>query len=402
MHDPLQTVGSLRDHLARHDKPIAFLFGAGTSAAPRKNQTDEPLIPSVEPLTRLCQDAVRQKGTEIGNAWKLIEEESRVTDGNAFIEAILSRVRLKIQAMGLNDTLAGLTVSQLKEFEEAIRQTIAAAVQPSSSEIPEKLPHHELARWVGRSARTRAVEIFTTNYDVLLEQAFEDERLAIFDGFVGSHQPFFSPESLGRAELAPGAAWVRLWKIHGSVNWKWKEIGQSRRITRTQPTGSGELILPSSMKYDESRKQPFIALLDRLGAFLAQDDALLISCGYSFCDEHINAILFQALSNPGRTHIFALQFNDPADDSALARMACRRSSLSVLAPTFAWIGSAKGEWRLLEPITSATAGFMDIAFDTDAEPRPDKQSLTGRFRLGDFNYLSKFLVNFSASSSSDE
>lgn len=32
-HDAHKTIADLRDHLARHDKPIAFLFGAGTSCA---------------------------------------------------------------------------------------------------------------------------------------------------------------------------------------------------------------------------------------------------------------------------------------------------------------------------------------------------------------------------------
>jgi hypothetical protein len=30
-HDAQKTLTDLRDHLARHDKPIAFFFGAGTS-----------------------------------------------------------------------------------------------------------------------------------------------------------------------------------------------------------------------------------------------------------------------------------------------------------------------------------------------------------------------------------
>ena len=32
-HDAQKMVTDLRDHLARHDKPIAFFFGAGTSCS---------------------------------------------------------------------------------------------------------------------------------------------------------------------------------------------------------------------------------------------------------------------------------------------------------------------------------------------------------------------------------
>jgi hypothetical protein len=32
-HDAQKALADLRDHLARHDKPIAFFFGAGTSCS---------------------------------------------------------------------------------------------------------------------------------------------------------------------------------------------------------------------------------------------------------------------------------------------------------------------------------------------------------------------------------
>ena len=34
-HDAQKILADFRDHLARHDKPLAFLFGAGTSCAVR-------------------------------------------------------------------------------------------------------------------------------------------------------------------------------------------------------------------------------------------------------------------------------------------------------------------------------------------------------------------------------
>ena len=64
-HDPGKILSDLRDHLARHDKPIAFFFGAGTSCAVRVPDTANegntlPLIPAVAGLTRICRDkAVR-------------------------------------------------------------------------------------------------------------------------------------------------------------------------------------------------------------------------------------------------------------------------------------------------------------------------------------------------------
>ena len=265
------------------------------------------------------------------------------------------------------------------------------AVQPAEADIPEPLPHHALARWLGRVARQRPIEIFTTNYDLLIERALEDSQIPLFDGFVGAFRPFFSPEALTRIDAAPGPAWTRLWKIHGSVNWQWLDVGGARRIVRTQPTLSGELILPSYRKYDESRKQPYIAFLDRLGRFLSQDDALLIAAGYSFGDEHINDVIFQALGQPSRTHVIALLRSDPPDDGPLAIACSNRPNVAALARTKAWIGGEVADWRLREPVSHATATFMDVAFDSDAAPELDQVGLTGTFRLGEFERFCKFL-----------
>lgn len=380
----------MRDHLARHDKPIAFLFGAGTSADPRGAVSGQSLIPTVGALTELCETAVKGLGPAFVGAWDSIAAECDANDGNRYIEAMLTRFRLKVDAIGAGETLAGLDRAGLETARDTIQATIASAVQPLEDEIPAVLPHHHLARWLSLASRQRPVEIFTTNYDLLLERALEELQVPSFDGFAGSFRPFFLPQSLTQADSGP-ASWTRLWKIHGSVNWMWAEIGGVRRIVRTQPTDSGELILPSYRKYDESRKQPYIAILDRLGRFLAQDDALLVTSGYSFGDEHVNDVLFAALGRPSRTHLIALSRGDPADSSPVVVAATQRPNIEVLARSKAWIGGQEGEWRLHETVTAATARFMDIAFDSDAVPDPNTAALTGAFRLGEFSRLCRFL-----------
>ena len=86
------------------------------------------------------------------------------------------------------------------------------------------------------------------------------------------------------------ARWARLWKIHGSINW-WmtakKKIRRSRDASRW---ASNCLIYPSHLKYDQSRQMPYFAMLDRLRVFLRSDQCVLLTCGYSFGDEHINAV----------------------------------------------------------------------------------------------------------------
>ena len=133
-----------------------------------------------------------------------------------------------------------------------------------------------------------------------------------FDGFVGTHQPFFYPECLDDDDLLPTAKWVRLWKLHGSVSWRLEgEVGGERkRILRGQPSESGEMILPSHRKYDQSRKQPYMAYMDRLSRTLNSEHALIVAIGYGFGDEHINSILYGSLDNRNTANVIALQFEE--------------------------------------------------------------------------------------------
>ena len=398
MHSPQKTLSDLRDHLARHDKPIAFFFGAGTSCSVRVPSalTDEPepLIPDVDGLTLKCQEAVSALGEEFSAAWDSIVTKCEANCQDPTVENVLSRVRMMLAAIGDGDTLSGLARPEIKRLEETMRRTIAQLVTPDSSRIPDDLPHRQFARWIVRTARQHPVEIFTVNYDILTELALEAERVPVFDGFVGSYQPFFHAESLRRKDAAPGVNWVRLWKMHGSVTWRRVEHAGHIRIVRGRPDPSGEMILPSFEKYDESRQQPYVAIMDRLSRFLELDDALLIVAGFSFGDEHINSVIFSALENNPRTHVYALQFNDGDDDAEHIKRSVERRNLVVIEPKTGIIGGMRGEWS--DP---ADAASINKAYEAAQTPTPlageadseEQTAPTGRMKIGDFSSFCSFL-----------
>jgi SIR2-like domain len=396
-HNPRREVEKLLELLASHDKPIAFLIGAGASCSV-KNAAGAPLIPAIAKLGELCQSAVQALGDEYENAWSLmVADISASRECN--IEEILSDVRRKIAALSSDEKLLGLDVGGLEKIEATIQSTIATISVPKETDTPQSLPHHALARWIRRTDRATPVEIFTTNYDTLIERGLEDERVAAFDGFIGSRQPFFAPQSLVHDNLAPGRKWVRLWKIHGSVNWAWVTLKDgTRRIVRGGENSEGQLILPSVHKYDESRKQPYAAMLERLRRVLIErEDTVLITVGYSFGDEHINEIIFDALDSRDRMHVFALCFGDIAADHVLMERARSRRNLVIYGRTRAVVGGVEGAWRLHEPVDESTAALLDIPFDSDAiAPGTDLEGVTGRMRLGDFQWLGRWLDTIAA------
>ena len=86
--------------------------------------------------------------------------------------------------------------------------------------------------------------------------------------------------------------------MHGSVTWRKETIGGRVRVVRGSPDQSGEMILPSFQKYDESRQQPYASFTDRLSRFLETDDALLVVCGFGFGDQHINNLILRSTGKP--------------------------------------------------------------------------------------------------------
>jgi hypothetical protein len=262
-HDAQKTLTDLRDHLARHDKPIAFLFGAGTSCSVSVPDggagAKKPLIPAVPGLTAACKKDGADLGEKYAKAWASMEAQCVEAKQDPHVENILSRLRMMLNAIGKDDTLSGLKMDELEKLEECVRKTIARLVTPDLMGLPADFPHRKFARWLAKTSRKACVEIFTVNYDVLIEHALESERVPVFDGFVGSYRPFFLADSLRRAEAAPGAHWTRLWKMHGSVTWRRIEQDGRARVVRGEPDMAGEMILPSFQKYDESRQQPYAA-----------------------------------------------------------------------------------------------------------------------------------------------
>ncbi len=396
-HDAQKTLADFRDHLARHDKPIAFFFGAGTSCAVRvpsaadKSKT-EPLIPSVAGLTAMAKEEATSLGAKYGQAWESIEEGCKENEEDPNVENVLSRLRMMLGAVGNTDTLAGLKRGEIEKLEESVRKTIARVVTPDLTRVEGNFPHRQLGRWLAKTSRQNPVEIFTVNYDVLIEHGMEAERIPLFDGFVGSYRPFFHPDSLRRKESAPGATWTRLWKMHGSVTWRRIEQDGRFRVVRGEPDPAGEMIYPSFQKYDESRQQPYAAFTDRLSRFLEQDDALLVIAGFSFGDEHMNNLIFGALENQARTHVYTLQFEEPANHTDLAKRAVQRPNMIVVGPETGIIGGRRAAWAPVE-----SGDFMAVVYELEEKEGEGGDVVkSGRMKIGDFASFTAFLAAMTA------
>lgn len=175
-----------------------------------------------------------------------------------------------------------------------------------------------------------------------MEQALEESSAPYFDGFIGARKAFFDLAAVEDEDLLP-PRWNRLWKIHGSLNWR---LENETDVVRTDQKTDKQsyLIYPSHLKYDQSRKMPYLAMLDRLKAFLLAPSSLLFICGYSFADEHINDVICRSLDANPTAHVFAFVHGDlEAERYKLAcHCALATPNLSLLGFDKAIIGRTSG------------------------------------------------------------
>ena len=150
------------------------------------------------------------------------------------------------------------------------------------------------------------------------------------------------------------------------------------------------MIYPSFQKYDESRQQPYAAFADRLSRFLEQDDALLVVAGFSFGDQHINDLIFGALENQPRTHVYALQFEEPADESDLVKRETQRYNMIVVGPETGIIGGSRAAWA-----TEDNFDFMSTVFESK-KMTSDNTMKPGKMKIGDFANFAAFLETMTA------
>lgn len=414
-HDPREHIRGIHQILISDKKRIGFLFGAGSSFA-----TGIPTVgvPAIAAMTSQIVAEAEAHSKEFGLAIK----EIRIEVGDAFfnIESLLSTIEAKRAVIG-SGTLNGLTTTGFKDFAAFVKNSVIQLVSVHEALLPEhinQLSHAKLSSWISKARRRFPAEIFTTNYDYLFEIALESSGIPYFDGFSGSYEPFFCPEAVEDVEAYPHL--VKLWKMHGSLGWTYRE--SDKAVIRKHSASSAEsiLIYPSHLKYNTSKKQPYVGLIDRLCTFLQQDDAVLITCGYSFGDSHINERIATSLRRGANSHVFAMYYDQYKDNAGttvyglndtedkVRRMATHETGgkMSIYGLRHAVIGGKFGEWKLRDEPKVNESIRVSQYFDEDAsilstEPGEhkgnEKWTGKGQFRLPDFFSLTEFLNDLSSS-----
>ena len=353
-HDPYSFVSSLSSKLATRSRHVCFFLGAGVGRSCG--------LPDVGSLQNIVLDA-------LGDADRTLLDR-QLQNNN--LEGALSRIRRIANLISGDETVDGLTADTARDLDRSICQQIARALNIDAEDND---PVICLAAWLARASYHLPVELFTVNYDLLLENALETMRVPYFDGFIGTLNAAFHTELV---EALPGSSaetlpsfFVRLWKLHGSLNWIWNDDGQIVRIGQPAPNDLPAAIYPSDTKYDDSRRVPFLVLQDRFRRALNQPETLVLICGYSFSDDHLNEMIFEAATRRERSEFLAFLYSDIPN--ALAERARITPNLQVVSGNEAIVGGVRADWE--EPEDP----LLDIWSD-------------GRCQLPDFTILARYLA----------
>lgn len=279
--------------------------------------------------------------TEINQAAEQAAKAAGRTKGN-----------LEDQLRVANELLRGLEILQKSDDAEALRKELQNGMQAFAesilaSEAGIATANHEqreqtfntlvtfLMSFASRTGVRDRLNIFTTNYDRLIEVGAELAGLHLLDRFLGKLMPIFRSSRLdldmhynppgirGEPRYLEGVA--RYTKLHGSVDWVQtgkdiRRIGLPFGADSVTPylkapglaeTSAHELMIyPNAAKDRETADYPYVELFRDLAAAVCRPNSTLVTYGYSFGDEHINRVIRDMLTIPS-THLVVISYNDP-------------------------------------------------------------------------------------------
>ena len=258
--------------------------------------------------------------------------EDQIRTANDLLRG-LKILKKNSEATALEDELNSI----ISEFAKSILESengIATANEDKREKAYSVLVNFLLS-FASRTGNRERLNIFTTNYDRLIEVGAELAGIHLMDRFVGTMMPVFRSSRLnldihynppgirGEPRYLEGVA--RLTKLHGSVDWV-QNHGEIRRIGL--PFGADEInpylkapglygadalrlmIYPNSAKDRETAEYPYVELFRDFAASICRPNSTLVTYGYGFGDEHINRVIHDMLTIPS-THLVIISFNDP-------------------------------------------------------------------------------------------
>ena len=309
---------------------IGFLFGAGASF-----QAGYPLMPT---LTRHV--VARLTVAQLADLKTVLTIAGQVYDD--------------AQATPNIEEIADLTIAHSLNSGDVRFSTLEHRLRELIVEVFLAVPKPDITQHVKffKALKQRTfgipttVWIFTTNYDVLLETAAAVAGVRVENGFSGSTTGFFDParyrELHGHEDgqrFAPYSGLVvKIVKLHGSLSW-YTENGQvfERHPDSLLANTSRAIVLPRRRKGMDTLSPPYDQLFAQAIRTIGNECKYLISCGFSFGDEHISQLILLPALQGGKCRLSALCEVDPPGLLSFKSLPTFRGNFS----THGWLNNNK-------------------------------------------------------------
>ncbi|HIP34214.1 MAG TPA: fibronectin-binding protein (FBP) [Bacteroidia bacterium] len=234
-----------------------------------------------------------------------------------------------------------------------------------------------LLSFASRTASRDRLNIFTTNYDRIIEYGLDRAGLLTLDRFIGKINPImrfhridldyhYNPPGIrGEPRYVEGV--VRYTKLHGSIDWKFEDkqivklpiaFGQDIRDYFESPL-TNVVIYPNSSKAIETSYFPYSELFRDFSTAICRPNSVLVTYGYGFGDSHINQIIIDMLTIPS-THLVIISYDNASGRIEKFIKQCNESQLTLI------IGSNLAE---LETLVNYYLPKPTIDYITDRQVR---------------------------------
>lgn len=319
-----------------------------------------------------------------------------------FEDQIRSAIQLQTGLSVMGDERATLWKTeidnQLKCFLDSILESERSILQAETGKKQEADDFlvSFLLSFASRTATRERLNLFTTNYDRLVEYGCDLAGLHVLDRFVGALSPIFRASRLNidvhynppgiRGEPRYLEGVIRLCKIHGSIDWRWegKELrryavpfgaANNHPDIPAEPSGS-VMVYPNPAKDIETLDYPYSELFRDFAAAVCRPNSSLVTYGYGYGDDHVNRVIKDMLTIPS-THLVIIAWDqtnpdkptDPANSGRnriieFCRKVGKRAQISLL------LGSHFGDLKTLvqtylpkpaiDPITIRTTKIKEL------------------------------------------
>lgn len=314
---------------------IAFLLGAGCSSLIAKGE--EVGVPTMGPLamefTRVRE--IEEPGFPTTSERQFLSNHFGVEISSApytknleRLMEVLYSLRFSLERSTLERSKARLEVvnSVIRKVQGFLFARCTSGPFSSGDESVVSLYMDFYRRLVLRDRSLPRPWVFTTNYDLFNETAMDRLGLPYANGFSGVVERRFNPatyryalaEQLDSSDKRWSAVdgFVYLCKLHGSVSWTEDGHGLFPFRELVAKESSGEvMIYPTPAKQGSTLGSPYADLFREFQSRIVRGQSVLFTMGYGFGDEHINSIIYQALTIPTfRLIVFA----DPEQNGVVA------------------------------------------------------------------------------------